>query len=235
MPAGFPGFSDEFVKFFKGLERNNNREWFQQRKDTFETAVKAPFLELVESINRQLFRFAPQYITDPKRSMYRIYRDTRFSNDKTPYKLHAAGLFTRRGLEKNHGAGLYFSVSHKEVEIAGGVYMPLPEDLRELREYVGEHHQEFRKLIANKKLVGAVGPMQGEQLSRVPKGFPADHPAADLLRYKQFLFYTLLPPDLVTTPRLEVEIVDRLKLLTPFVEFLNAARKPKGRDVHYLG
>ena len=107
----FPGFSPEALKFLRGLERNNRREWFQPRKETFETLVKAPMTQLVEAVNAELLRFAPDHITDPKKSVYRIYRDTRFSADKTPYKTHIAAIFPPRGLEKHASAGFYFHVS----------------------------------------------------------------------------------------------------------------------------
>jgi uncharacterized protein (TIGR02453 family) len=234
VPPSFAGFPPEMIRFFRGLERNNNREWFQKHKDTYESAVKQPMIALVDAVNRELFRFAPAYITDPKRAIYRIYRDTRFSPDKTPYKTHSGALMSHRGFEKNHGASLYFSVSHKEVEVAAGVYMPEADELRSIRQHVAAHHKEFRALTANRKLVAALGQMQGEQLSRAPKGFASDDPAADLVRYKQFLFYTLLPADVATTARLFKEIVTRLELLIPFVDFLNAAKRVKRQDKAFL-
>ena len=93
----FSGFPPETLKFLRALARNNRREWFQPRKETFETKVKAPMTELVEGINAELLAFAPDHITDPKKAIYRIYRDTRFSADKTPYKTHFAAIFPRRG------------------------------------------------------------------------------------------------------------------------------------------
>ena len=90
MPSGFPGFPPEIVQFFRSLKRNNRREWFQPRKHLFEQHVKTPMLELVTLLNAELMKFAPQYVTDPKKALLRNPRDTRFSADKTPYKTHAA-------------------------------------------------------------------------------------------------------------------------------------------------
>src|SRR5207244_3382352 len=104
----FPGFPSEALTFLRGLARNNRRDWFQPRKEIFETKVKAPMIELVEAVNAELLKFAPDYINDPKKAIYRIYRDTRFSPDKTPYKTHIAAVFPRRGLDRQAGAGFYF-------------------------------------------------------------------------------------------------------------------------------
>jgi uncharacterized protein (TIGR02453 family) len=221
--ARFAGFPAEALAFFRGLEKRNTREWFQPRKSVYEEMVRAPMTALVEEVNRELVRAgAPEYVTGPAKAIYRIYRDTRFSADKTPYKTHIAAVFPRRGLEKHAGAGLYFSVSHKEIEVAGGVYMPGPEQLLAIRTYLAEKHEEFRRVIANKTLRALMGELYGASLSRVPKGFPADHPAADLIKRKQWLFYVLLDPGLAATPELVQEIAKRFRVMIPFVELLNA-------------
>lgn len=229
MRTAFAGFPAEAMTFFRGLKKNNNREWFQSRKQVFEEKVKGPMLELVDALNAAMTKFAPEYATEPKKAVYRIYRDTRFSTDKTPYKTHIAAVFTRRSMAKHASAGFYFSVSPVEVEVAGGVYMPGPEQLLSIRNHLGDKHQEFRRIIRARSLRGLMGDLWGDQLARVPKGFPAGHPAADLLRYKQWLFYVLLDGSLATTPKLLPEVVRRFRSMTPFIEFLNAPlidRKP---------
>jgi len=228
----FPGFSKEAMQFFRGLARNNNREWFQPRKPVFEEQVKKPMYELVEAVNTAMKRFAPDYVTDPAKAVYRFYRDTRFSKDKTPYKDHIAASFRRRDLGgEGGGAGFYFAVSHKDVGIGGGVYMPAPETLLAIRTHVAEFHRELETLLKGRAVKRLLGDMQGEQLSRVPKGFCADHPAAELLRHKQFLLYTELGPEIATSPELYEAIVSRFKAMTPFMEFLNAPVAAKGRKM----
>jgi uncharacterized protein (TIGR02453 family) len=187
MASGFPGFSKEAMQFFRGLERNNNREWFLPRKPLFEEHVKAPMHRLVDEVNRSLRDFAPEYVTDPAKAVYRFYRDTRFSKDKTPYKTQIAASFYHHKLSGHGGGGYYFSVSHKEAAMGGGIYMPSPESLLAIRNHMAEHHAEFRKILKASAVRKVYGEMSGEQLTRVPKGFPCDHPAADLLRHKQFL------------------------------------------------
>ena len=217
----FNGFPEPGMQFFRSLARNNRREWFQPRKHIYEEQVKAPMAELVSALNAGMMRFAPDHVVEPAKAIYRIYRDTRFSKDKTPYKTHIAAIFPRRGTEKHGGAGLYFSVAPKEIEVAGGVYMPGPDALLAIRTYLAGHHAEFSRIIKSRKLRTLMGEMHGDQLSRVPKGFPSDHPAADLLRYRQWLFYIMLDPALATTPKLLPEIRNRFEVMMPFLEFLN--------------
>ena len=229
MRSGFPGFSPAAMTFFRGLARNNRREWFQPRKPIFDEQVKRPMEELVEALGAAMMRFAPRYVTEPEKAIYRFYRDTRFSADKTPYKDHIAASFPLRGFPKHHGAGFYFSVSAREVEVGGGVYLPPPETLRAIRQHMAAHHQEFRAICRARTVRALLGELQGEQLARVPKGFCSEEPAADLLRYKQFLLFTVLKPDLATTPRLFAELEKRFRAMTPFIEFLNAPLLKKER------
>lgn len=211
------------MKFLKGLNKNNRREWFQPRKQVFEESVKAPMEELVEALNAKLMGFAPQYITEPKRAVYRIYRDTRFSNDKTPYKTHIAASLTRAGMQRHVSAGFYFSVSPEQIEVAAGVYMPGPEQLRMLRAHIAEKHEELEDILKNATLRKLMGGLWGEKFARMPKGYPVDHPAGELLRAKHWVLYDTERMDakLATTTKLLPEFVKRFQAMTPFVEFLN--------------
>src|SRR3569623_1410877 len=111
MPAHF---SPEALKFFRGLARNNDREWFEARRDVFEREVKERMLAVIAAINDALAEFAPEHVREPRKAMFRIYRDTRFSEDKRPYKSHLGAWWVCRGLEKTSGAGFYFHISAKE-------------------------------------------------------------------------------------------------------------------------
>ncbi len=235
-PGGaFPGFPPEAMTFFRGLKRNNRREWFQPRKHIFEEKVRAPMVALVEALNAAMMKFAPDYVSDPRDAIYRIYRDTRFSPDKRPYKDHIAAVFPRRGMGKHACGCFYFSVAPDEVEVAGGVYMPGPEELRAIRTHLLAHHAEFRRRLRSlRTLMGEL--WSGDPLSRVPKGFPAAHPAADLIRCRRWTLYVTLDPALATTPRLRPEILRRFRAMTPFVEFLNAplvAARRAAASLHY--
>ena len=223
MPSPFPGFPREALAFFRGLERNNKREWFLPRKPLFEEKVKEPMRQLVDALNVALQDFAPEYVTDHDKAIFRIYRDVRFSKDKRPYKDHIAATFHRRGSTSHGQAGYYIAISHKEVALGGGVYAPDPPQLLAIRECIAARHEEFRRILAARPVRKLLGDLHGEQLSRVPRGFAADHPAADLLRFKYYILYAELKPSLATSPKLYKEIVDRFRVMLPFLNFLTAA------------
>jgi uncharacterized protein (TIGR02453 family) len=215
--------------FFRSLKRNNRREWFQPRKHVFEQHVKEPMIELVTALNRDFAKFAPEYVTDPKKAIFRIYRDTRFSADKTPYKTHIAASFARRGGERLAAGGFYFSVSHDQIEVAGGIYHPEPETMLVVRNHIAEHHQDLRRLLADRKIRRLLGDVQGDALTRAPKGFDPAHPAINLIKMKDWILDTTLDPSLGTSPRLYKELADRFRAMTPLIEFLNRpllAKKP---------
>ena len=217
----FAGFPPEGLKFLRDLTRHNDREWFQARKPVYEEHVKQPMLALAAALNGDFAKFAPEYVTDPAKAVFRIYRDTRFSKDKTPYKTHIAAQFGRRDLAKMGGAGFYFSIAPEHVEAGGGAYMPSPETLRALRARIAENHERFQALVDAKRLRQLLGDLKGGRLTRVPKGYPPDHPAADLVRYKSLYFFIELPGELALEPELQPELAKRFKALTPFLEFLN--------------
>ena len=227
MNPRFPGFPPEGMQFFRALARNNNRDWFQPRKAVFEEKVKRPMQELVEALNGAMKSFAPEYVTDPAKAIYRIYRDTRFSKDKTPYKNHIAASFFRSGTGPHRYGGYYVHVSHKEVAVGGGVYMPEPDVLLAIRRHIAEHHAKLRKILSAAAVRRSFGALTGEQLSRVPKGFPATHPAADLLRFKSLILYVELDPALATTPQFFGEVVTRFRAMKPFLDFLTAPTAEK--------
>jgi uncharacterized protein (TIGR02453 family) len=189
-------------------------------------------IELVAALNAEFAKFAPEYVTDPKKAIFRIYRDTRFSADKTPYKTHIAATFGRRGGEQMSTGGFYFSVSSDLVEIAGGIYHPAPDTMLLIRSYIAEHHEELLRLIAGSK-VRRLGGLQGQTLTRAPKGFDPGHPAIDLIKMKDWILDTTIDAALATTPKLQREVADRFRVMRPIIEFLNRpllARKP-ARDL----
>jgi len=222
MKSTFPGFPPEGIAFLRNLKKHNDREWFTPRKSTFEKTVRNPMIELVSAIHREMVRFAPDYVGDAAKCVYRIYRDTRFSKDKTPYKTYASALMLRQGFDKyTGGAAYYFAVSPETIEVAGGVYTPDRDVLLAVRRHIADNHKAFRRTFDTAKIRRLFGELEGESLTRIPKGFDADDPAADLIRRKQYLLDAKLDPKLATTPELFKEIVSRIEAMTPFVEFLN--------------
>jgi uncharacterized protein (TIGR02453 family) len=232
----FDGFSPDAIKFLRALKRNNRRDWFQPRKEKYEALIKTPMLEFVAALNEEFARFAPAYVTPPEKAVYRIYRDTRFSPDKTPYKTHIAAIFPRNSAVKREGAVFYLHFTEKEALAFGGVWGPDRDELMAYRTLLQDHHAEFNEILSNKQLRKIVGGLQGEQLSRVPKGFCADHPAEGLLRQKQWYLESTLDIKLLTTPRVVPELAKRFAVMAPMIEFLNRpfAQKKKPAKMPFM-
>jgi uncharacterized protein (TIGR02453 family) len=226
MKPTFPGFPPEALQFLRDLKLNNHREWFQPRKQVYEEKVRGPMLELVAALGDEIAEFAPEMVTEPTKAVYRIYRDVRFSPDKSPYKTHIAAVFSPRGLEKHAGAGMYFHISVDEVLVGGGIYAPGPSELLAVRRHLAQQASKLSAILRERQFRSLFKEMTGEKLKRVPKGFPQDHPEGDLLVYKQYLAGTLLPPEIVTTPKLFRELLKHFRAITPFLRFLNEPLKP---------
>ena len=217
----FSGFTPAALDFMRKLKRNNRRAWFQPRKEIYERELKQPMLELITALNIELMRFAPRYITPPAKAMLRIYRDTRFSSNKLPYKSHLSALFPRAGASRTSGACFYFHFTADELLIFAGVWNPPADELRLIRPHLANHHQELKKLLRAKKLRQFYGEMQGEKLSRTPRGFAKDHPAEDLIRGKQWYVECVLPARALLQPDAAKEISQRFRAAAPLVEFMN--------------
>ncbi|HVJ08702.1 MAG TPA: DUF2461 domain-containing protein [Acidisarcina sp.] len=214
-------FQPAALKFLRGLERNNRREWFEPRREEFERELKRPMLEIIGQITTAMADFSPAHVCPPEKCMMRIYRDTRFSSDKSPYKRQVAAWWSHAGLQKTSGGGFYFHVSAKEVVIAAGVYMPEREQLLAIRSYLLEHHEEARRLLQDKKLRSRMDLFEGLPLTRPPKGFPREHPAMDLILCRQWGVSTTLPAEVALEPGFVREIASRFRLASPLVNLLN--------------
>jgi uncharacterized protein (TIGR02453 family) len=216
-------FTPETFKFLRGLKKNNDREWFEARRDMYERAIRQPMLAFIEDINAKLVTFAPDHIRPANKIAMRIYRDTRFSKNKLPYKTQIPAWWSRRGLEKTSGGGYYLHVNPNEVLIAGGVYMPERDQLLRIRTWMADNHSAYRKLLKRAMSTSGLSLSNDEALTRMPKGFPADHPADDLLRAKNWGVSVSLPAELATSPQLLSEIIKRMKAAAPLVDALNNA------------
>ncbi|MES2390209.1 MAG: DUF2461 domain-containing protein [Acidobacteriota bacterium] len=220
-------FEPEALKFLRGLAKHNDREWFNARKDVYERTLKAPMLAVIDAVNHAMVEFAPDHVRDPKKTMMRIYRDTRFAKDKRPYKRQVSAWWARRGMEKTSGGGFYMHVHPNELLISCGVYMPERAQLLAIREWMAENHEAYRAMVKSvlKAKVGGVKMTEvgGEGLTRMPKGFAADHPAGELLRAKNWGVHVSLPGEVALEPRLVKEIVRGFTLAAPIVDALNGA------------
>ncbi len=216
-----PRFSAGTLKFLRALKRNNRREWFNAHRDDYEAHVRAPMTAIVEQLAIDFRELAPELVASPKQSMYRIYRDTRFSENKAPYKTHVAAVFPPRGLPKHEGAGVYFHVSPDAVWIGGGMYAPQTPQLHAVREHIAANHRRLRSIIESSGFRRQIGKLEGERLQRVPRGFPKDHDAAELLKYRQFLAGRELPASVATSPKFYGTLLTVFRQVVPLTRFLN--------------
>jgi uncharacterized protein (TIGR02453 family) len=214
-------FTRKTVAFLRALKRNNDRAWFKARKPDYETHVRGPMIALLARLAEDFRSFAPELVADPKVSLFRIYRDTRFSSDKTPLKTNAAAHFPNRKLRKA-GSGLYLEVAPKWVWVGGGIYMPETQELTAIRAHIATHHATLRKIVEARGFIAAVGRLHGEQMTRVPRGYPNDHPAADYLRFRQFLAGREYPAEFAYDARFYSEVLKVFRQIAPLVRFLNA-------------
>jgi len=216
-----PRFSRNTLSFLTRLKRNNRREWFTVRKDEYDAVVRQPMLAVLDRLAIDMRTVAPELHVSPK-SMYRIYRDIRFSENKQPYKTHVAASFWHRTLGKGGGAGMYFHISPDGVWVGGGMYAPEPPQLHRVREQIANNVQQFRSIVEAPSFKrGLDGGLEGEQLQRVPRGFPRDHEAAAYLRYRQFLAGKEFPATFATSPKFYSGMLDVYRTIAPLIRFLN--------------
>jgi uncharacterized protein (TIGR02453 family) len=226
-----PYIRREGLAFLRALAKNNDREWFTPRKAVFEAELKEPMLAIVRKVTDAMTDFAPNHVRPAEKSLFRIYRDTRFSADKRPYKTHVAAWWSHQGLEKTSGAGYYFHISAKEVVVAAGAYMPEKDQLAAIRNWLLENHAAFRKILRSAALRKVFVEFEGNALTRPPKGFPKDHPALDLIQCRQWGLHASLPAEAALKPDLAATIIRSFRLAAPVVDALNtpiaAASAPK--------
>ena len=217
----------EGLAFLRALVRANRkdpveaREWFLANKATYEAELKQPMLGIIRHVTNAMLEFAPEHVRPAEKSFFRIYRDTRFSNDKRPYKEHVAAWWAHGALEKTSGAGFYFHISPTEVILAAGAYMPEKEQLAAIRHWLLEHHAELRAELEGKALRKHFELFEGNALTRPPKGFPAEHAGMDLIRCRQWGVSRTLPAEAALEPGLAENIVRHFRLAAPLVGLLN--------------
>lgn len=218
----FDGFPREGINFLKRLKRNNNRPWFEKHKHEYDSTVKLPMQSLIAGLQPHFERFAPEFEITPKRSIFRIYRDVRFSKDKTPYKTHVAAHFVLRGKRKGiEGSGYYLQIEPGEVYVGAGIYMPDAEQVKKIRRAVADQADRFVSIVEDAKFKKLFGRLEGEKLQRVPKGYEPGHSMAEWLKYKQFFVWREWPESKCLKGKFVAEVADIYEAATPLVRFLN--------------
>ena len=221
MASAHPRFTPEAIGFFRALKRHNDRDWFKARKERYEALLRDPMIAVIEQLAIDFRTFAPDLVASPKASLYRIYRDTRFSENKAPLKTHVAAVFPCRGLVKHEGAGLYLEVSPEGVWAGGGMWAPDTSQLQTVREHIAANSRRLRAIVESPAFRRSVGPLHGEQLQRVPRGFPKDHAAAEYLKFRQFLAGAQFPSAFASSPGFYRGVLNVFRHLAPLTRFLN--------------
>lgn len=211
--------SIEILNFLTDLKANNNREWFLANKKRYDK-VKADFEHFVGQAILAIGTFDNdiKYL-EVKDCTYRINRDVRFSNDKSPYKTNMGAYLVKEG-KKSPYAGYYMHLESKECMLGGGIYMPLPENLKKIRQGICDNIDEFNTLITNPSFTKYFKTLEGDKLKSFPKDFPKDE-KLDVIKYKNFFVSRPIPIDLVTSNLYLTEIVETFKALKPFNDFMN--------------
>ncbi|HSL22197.1 MAG TPA: DUF2461 domain-containing protein [Vicinamibacterales bacterium] len=217
-----PRFPPGATRFLSALKRHNDREWFRAHRAEFDALLDAPMNALIERLAVDLRRVLPSAVASPRVSRYRMYRDTRFSENKAPLKTHVAAVFPCRPLPKNQGPGLYFEVAHGWVYAGGGLHMPAPDTLQRMREHIAQHHRTLSRIVNGRTFRRLFGEIEGDRLSGMPRGFPADHPAGELLKYRWIIAGREWPASFASSPRFYPELVRTFEALSPLIRFLNA-------------
>jgi uncharacterized protein (TIGR02453 family) len=229
----FTGFGRGALDFFRRLARNNRREWFAVHRGAYEREVLLPMRALVEEMDARLARFAPEIVGDPRRSVFRIHRDVRFSKDKSPYKLNAACWFFHQDSGRAVGvgsgpdggaAGFYVHLAPRECFVGGGLWMPPRPALQRVREALIERSSELERILRRPAFRATYGTLDEERmLTRVPRGFSPAAPAARWLRYVSFTVTREMTEREMLSRDLPGRLERDFKLLLPFVRWLNDA------------
>ncbi len=220
-------FTPETLKFLRGLAWHNDRDWFEARRNVYERSLKAPMLALIEEINAAMVHFAPDHVRTPAKTMMRIYRDTRFSNDKRPYKKHIAAWFGRRNAVRTTGPGFYLHISAAEVQFGAGIFMPLPEHMLAIRSWMAENHAAYaatiKRVTKPRTSEPALTVANTNALARMPKGFAADHPAGELLRARRWGVLQKWPGEAAAQENFSEQILKAMKASAPVVKAMDEA------------
>ena len=231
--SAFSRFTPESLTFLRGLRRHNEKPWFEANRPVYERAVLGPLRQLADELDVRFAKLAPEFVSPPKRSLFRIHRDIRFAKDKSPYKSHAALWVFHRdagrgvGREAHGGAGFYFHLEPGASLVAGGYWMPPRPALHLIRERIVEDQRGFEKVAASlafsRRFGGLTDDEAGVRLTRIPRGFAPDHPAAHWLRFNSFTASRELSDAEALSPKLVGNILKDYALLLPMVRWLNSA------------
>ena len=223
--AGKRYFKQDLFNYLKDLKANNTREWFQDNKDRYRTAVQEPLLEFIADFGPHLQKISPHFVADPRPSggsMFRIYRDVRFSKDKSPYKTHAAAQFRHSKTRDVHAPGFYLHLEPGSVFVGIGLWHPAGPTLAGVRNAIVDRERAWTSAISRKAFTSHFT-LGGESLKRPPRGFDPDHPQIEHLKRKDFIASEKLTMKAALSPDFMKTFVGSCKAAEPFMRFLTEA------------
>lgn len=217
-------FTPEYLQFFEELEQNNDRDWFNANKERYLQHLKAPFEAFIADLIERARMVEPNLLITPKDAIFRIYRDTRFSKNKTPYKLHMSAVVAPSGRKDKTAPGLYLQFSHRTCEFYSGIYRADSKQLYRIREHLAAHPDRFKALLQQKDFVTYFGGnIHGERNKRIPKEFLEAAEQQDLIYQKAFYFYHHLPAETILQDNLMEVTMTHFQAARPLSLFFNDA------------
>ena len=218
-------FTPDLFEFLRDLQANNNREWFQANKGRYEQQVKEPLLQFIEDFRPELHSITEHFVADTRvngGSMFRIYRDVRFSRDKSPYKTQAAAHFRHEAGKTAHAPGFYLHLAPDEVFAGVGLWHPDSATLGRIRGRIVSNTEEWERTARHPGFLDAFD-VTGSSLKRPPKGFDAEHPYIDDLKRKDHIAVVMFDEEEATSPEFLDDFADACRVASPFMEFLTTA------------
>lgn len=218
-------FSPALFQFLKELQENNRRPWFEKNKPRYERDVKRPLLQLIGDFATPLQKISPHFVADPRSvggSLFRIYRDTRFSKDKSPYKTHAAAQFRHEKGKDVHAPGFYLHLAPGEVFVGAGIWHPDSAALQKIRAAIVDDPAGWKRIIKTKKFRDACS-REGDSLQRPPRGYDPEHPLIEDLKRKDHIAVTRFTQRDACAPDFLQKFTLSCKAMSPYVRFLTEA------------
>lgn len=219
------GIPPELFKFLGRLKRNNNREWFQKHKSEYEAVVRDPLLDFIRQIAPRLEAISPYFVADDRAnggSLFRIYRDTRFSKDKSPYKTWAAVQFRHEKGRDVHAPGFYLHMQPGSVYVGCGLWHPESKTLKAVRDAIVDKPADWKRVKANKTL-NKYFEFGGDSLKKPPRGYDPEHPLIDDLKRKDHVISSQMSEQDVVAPNFTTVYASRLRAAAPYMKFLTGA------------
>lgn len=220
-----PYITPALFNFLRELKQNNDKAWFEENKERYESVVREPLRKFIANFALHLARISPYYEADPRKvggSLFRIHRDVRFSPDKSPYKTHAGIQFRHTSGKDVHAPGFYLHLEPDNVFTAAGVWQPDAETLGKIRDAIVAHPARWKEIFAHEKF-RAIFKLEGDRLKSAPRGYDPNHPLIDVIKYKDFCVITSFSEQQACAADFSDRYAQVCQIVTPFMEFLTTA------------